>query len=86
MDRLDESNLRLIETELGRRVVSEFGLNLSGLVLDMTNFATYINPSSYHNFPDNTWRDPRRRGAAGLPRQCLATRLAGMFGSSGERF
>lgn len=42
MDRLDENSLRAIEAELGRRMVSEFGLDLSGLVLDMTNFATYI--------------------------------------------
>jgi len=46
MDRLDESDLRAIETELGRRVVSEFGLDLSGLVLDMTNFATYIDSTN----------------------------------------
>jgi len=46
MDRLDESDLALIETELGRRVVSEFGLDLSGLVLDMTNFATYIDSTN----------------------------------------
>jgi transposase len=42
MDRLDEAALRSIETELGRRMVTEFGLDLSGLVLDMTNFATFI--------------------------------------------
>jgi transposase len=42
MDRLSEADLRTIETELGRRIVSEYGLDLSGLVLDMTNFATYI--------------------------------------------
>lgn len=46
MDRLDESDLRAIEIELGRRVVSEFGLDLSGLVLDMTNFATYIDSTN----------------------------------------
>src|ERR1035437_1410196 len=46
MDRLDESDLALIETELGRRVVSEFGLDLSGLVLDMTNFAPYIDSTN----------------------------------------
>jgi transposase len=46
MDRLDESDLAVIETELGRRVVSEFGLDLSGLVLDMTNFATYIDSTN----------------------------------------
>jgi transposase len=42
MDRLGQADLRLIETELGRRMVGEFGLDLSGLVLDMTNFATFI--------------------------------------------
>jgi len=42
MDRLGEAELRRIETELGRRMVVEFGLDLSGLVLDMTNFATFI--------------------------------------------
>jgi transposase len=42
MDRLDEDDLRRIETELGQRMVTEFGLELSGLVLDMTNFATFI--------------------------------------------
>jgi len=46
MDRLEESDLAVIETELGRRVVSEFGLDLSGLVLDMTNFATYIDSTN----------------------------------------
>jgi transposase len=42
MDRLSEADLRTIETELGRRIVTEYGLELSGLILDMTNFATYI--------------------------------------------
>jgi transposase len=42
MDRLTETDLATIETELGRRIVAEYGLDLSGLVLDMTNFATYI--------------------------------------------
>ena len=42
MDRLDENSLKTIEAQLGRRMVAEFGLDLSGLVLDMTNFATYI--------------------------------------------
>lgn len=42
MDALTEADLRRIELELGRRMVSEFGLDLSGLVLDMTNFATFI--------------------------------------------
>src|ERR1035437_9976179 len=46
LDRLDESDLALIETELGRRVVSEFCLDLCGLVLDMTSFATYIDSTN----------------------------------------
>ncbi len=46
MDHLDTEALRSIETELGRRMVTEFGLDLSGLVLDMTNFATYIDSAN----------------------------------------
>ena len=46
MDRLDAPDLQLIEAELGRRMVSEFGLDLSGLMLDMTNFATYIDTAN----------------------------------------
>lgn len=42
MDRLGEVQLREIETRLGRAMVAEFGLDLSGLALDMTNFATFI--------------------------------------------
>ena len=42
MDRLGEVQLREIETRLSRRMVTEFGLDLSGLALDMTNFATFI--------------------------------------------
>jgi transposase len=42
MDRLSAADLHAIETQIGRRVVAEFGLDLSGLVLDMTNFATFI--------------------------------------------
>jgi len=42
MDRLSAADLATIETELGARIIAEYGLDLSGLVLDMTNFATYI--------------------------------------------
>jgi hypothetical protein len=42
MDRFGEEDLRLIEAKLGRRMVTEFGLGLSGLVPDMTNFAMFI--------------------------------------------
>jgi transposase len=46
MDRLGESELREIETRLGRRMVTEFGLDLTGLALDMTNFATFIDTAN----------------------------------------
>lgn len=46
MDRLDETALRSIEVELGRRMVTEFDLDTTGLVLDMTNFATYIDSTN----------------------------------------
>jgi hypothetical protein len=42
MSLLDEGDLATIEAELGRRIVTEFDLDLSGLILDMTNFATHI--------------------------------------------
>lgn len=46
MDRLGESELRQIEAALGRRMVTEFGLDLAGLALDMTNFATFIDTAN----------------------------------------
>ena len=46
MDRLDTDQLRAIEVELGRRIVAEYALDASGLVLDMTNFATYIDSTN----------------------------------------
>ena len=46
MDHLDIDTLARIETELGQRMVTEFGLDLCGLVLDMTNFATYIDSTN----------------------------------------
>jgi len=46
MDRRSEQQLRVVEAELGRRVVAEFGLDLSGLVVDMTNFATVIDSAN----------------------------------------
>ncbi|WP_163543481.1 IS1634 family transposase [Occultella kanbiaonis] len=46
MDRLDADHLRVIEAELGRRIVAEFDLDTRGLVLDMTNFATYIDSTN----------------------------------------
>jgi transposase len=46
MDRLDTDSLAAIETVLGQAMVGEFGLDLSGLALDMTNFATYIDSAN----------------------------------------
>jgi transposase len=46
MDALGRADLRRIETELGRAMVTRFGLDLSGLVLDMTNFATFIDSTN----------------------------------------
>lgn len=46
MDRLDEDSLRVIESAVGRRMVAAFDLDLSGLVLDMTNFATFIDSAN----------------------------------------
>jgi transposase len=42
MDLLGEAELATIEAEISQRIVTEYGLDLSGLVLDMTNFATFI--------------------------------------------
>jgi transposase len=42
MDRLDTDDLAAIEAELGRRMVTGFSLDLTGLILDTTNFATFI--------------------------------------------
>ncbi len=69
MDRLDADRLQLIETELGRRMVTEFGLDLSGLALDMTNFATYIDTA-------NTRASIAQRGKAKQKRSDL--RLVGL--------
>jgi len=46
LDRLGEQQLRVVEAELGRRMVSEYGLDLGGLVVDMTNFATFIDSTN----------------------------------------
>ena len=46
MDALDEAALARIETALGQAMVTEFGLDLSALALDMTNFATFIDTTN----------------------------------------
>ena len=42
MDAISEDQLQQIERAILTRMVQEFAVDLSGLVLDMTNFATYI--------------------------------------------
>ena len=46
MDVIDSDSLVEIERRVSARVVEEFDLDLSGLVLDMTNFATYIDSAN----------------------------------------
>lgn len=46
MDALDAEALKEVEVRLGQRMVSEFGLDLSALALDMTNFATFIDSAN----------------------------------------
>jgi transposase len=69
MDRLGEAELREIETRLGRAMVAGFGLDLSGLALDMTNFATFIDT-------DNERAPIAQRGKAKQKRTDL--RLVGL--------
>lgn len=42
MNRLDEDSLRTIETQVYGHMIERYGLDLAGLALDMTNFATFI--------------------------------------------
>ena len=46
MDALSEDDLRAVERKIAQRMVTEFGLDLSALVLDMTNFATLIDSAN----------------------------------------
>jgi transposase len=46
MDSLGESELRTAERKITAAMVREFGLELSGLALDMTNFATFIDSTN----------------------------------------
>jgi transposase len=46
MDAISADHLREIERQVTARVVEIFGIDLSGLVLDMTNFATYIDSAN----------------------------------------
>jgi transposase len=46
MDTISETQLAEIERRIVVRMVATFGVDLSGLVLDMTNFATYIDSAN----------------------------------------
>src|SRR5580658_10819297 len=46
MDQISETELAEIERRIVTRIVELFGIDLSGLVLDMTNFATYIDSAN----------------------------------------
>jgi transposase len=46
MDSLDTAALRTAERAISTRMVAEFGLELAGLALDMTNFATFIDSAN----------------------------------------
>jgi transposase len=46
MNALDEPALREVERRLGQAMVTGYGLDLSALALDMTNFATFIDTAN----------------------------------------
>ena len=69
MHAIDGDALVEIERRLVDKMVTEFGLDLSGLVLDMTNFATYIDSA-------NDRADIAQRGHAEQKRTDL--RLVGL--------
>jgi transposase len=46
MDNLDTAKLAAAEAAIATTMVTEFGLDLSGLALDMTNFATFIDSAN----------------------------------------
>lgn len=46
MSRLSATDLATIETRIGQAVVAQYGIDLSALVLDMTNFATFIDSAN----------------------------------------
>lgn len=49
MDQISEENLLNIERALAKRMVAEFSIDLKALVLDMTNFATFIDSGNEKN-------------------------------------
>ena len=49
MDQVSVADLRAIERTVAARMVEVFGLDLAGLVLDMTNFATFVDSANQRN-------------------------------------
>jgi transposase len=49
MDQVSVADLRAIERTIAAGMVEGFGLDLAGLVLDMTNFATFIDSANTRN-------------------------------------
>lgn len=49
MDQLTDAHLLDIERALTERMISEFSVDLQGLVLDMTNFATFVDSANDKN-------------------------------------
>lgn len=49
MDQVSEDHLLKIERLISTKIVKEFGVDLSGLVVDMTNFATFIDSGNHRN-------------------------------------
>jgi transposase len=49
MDAVSEGDLRAAERAVAARMVEVFGLDLAGLVLDMTNFATFVDSANQRN-------------------------------------
>lgn len=49
MDLISDDHLIDIERTLATRIVTEFSIDLAGLVLDMTNFATFIDSANERN-------------------------------------
>jgi transposase len=46
MDRLSAADLRAVETHVYGGMIDRYGLDLAGMALDMTNFATYIDSTN----------------------------------------
>ena len=62
MDALDVAKLAAAERTISTAMVTEFGLDLSGLALDMTNFATFTD-SANDRAPIAGRATPNRNGA-----------------------